>query len=510
MDAIKVENFDKPSFDGIKYDKTERLNDLNKAFNTGLKPVEGVFGESERIFGEYLSQNIVRNEFGNAVREISDNGKIVKTVENLGNGKTVSLNFDDNGLAYLKETTESLANGVRNKIELSPDVEIVKGNYRAQTDGLGRVIKNAIEDIEIKEGGRENLKSSLYDETYQPGDQRGHLIPDQFGGPSTKDNIVAQSQKVNQSYIKRVENIARDLKEAGHKVDYEVKTNYEGSNSRPSSFEVSIKCDGQDYELPEELRKIYNRQDANAVEKLKINVGEKVGFEHEAGMEAAKIAAGITCAVSTVDNVQACLEGEITAGEAALNIGKDTAAAGAIGYGAGFVTKAVATGMSNSSHALISSVGNSCLPAAAVSFGIASYDSVMDYAQGEIDGQELAYDLGENAAGIAGSIGGAALAGAAVGSVVPVAGTAVGAAAGLVGGMVGYAVASGAYESAIEAAGDALDEHADDIARLEDKAKSIANDSIEKAAEFGDDMAVQVKSAITDFNIANKLPFEIG
>ncbi len=259
-------------------------------------------------------------------------------------------------------------------------------------------------------------------------------------------------------------------------------------------------------EIPD---KIYNSKDVTAAKRVATNVAEKAGLHHEAGMEAAKLAAGVTCAMSTVDNVSACMSGEITADEAAINIAKDTGSAAVVGYGAGFVSHAVASSMANSSHQLISSLGNSCVPAAAVSFGIASYDTVIDYAQGEIGTDELAYDLGENAVGVAGSIGGAALAGAAVGSVVPVAGTAAGAAVGLVGGMVGYTVATGAYATAVEAAGDAIEEHSDEIKALGDKAQEMMNLSIDKAAEISDQAVADVKAAIKDFNLKNSLPFEV-
>ncbi len=63
--------------------------------------------------------------------------------------------------------------------------------------------------------------------------------------------------------------------------------------------------------------------------------------------------------------------------------------------------------MSKSSSALISKVGGFCLPAADVTFGVESYEDISDYAKGEIDGTELAYNLGENAAGVAGGFVGA-------------------------------------------------------------------------------------------------------
>lgn len=89
--------------------------------------------------------------------------------------------------------------------------------------------------------------------------------------------------------------------------------------------------------------------------------------------------------ISTVDNMILFIDGEITADEMAINIAKDTGTAGALGYGTGFISKGVAIAMEGSSNELISSLAGSNVPAGLVSFGIASYSSVVDFAQGNID-----------------------------------------------------------------------------------------------------------------------------
>lgn len=76
-----------------------------------------------------------------------------------------------------------------------------------------------------------------------------------------------------------------------------------------------------------------------------------------------------------------------------MEIAKDTGTAGAVGYGTAFLSTAVSQTMSKSSLALIKSVSGSCVPASVVSFAVDSYDSISDFAQGHIDGNELAYDL---------------------------------------------------------------------------------------------------------------------
>ena len=223
---------------------------------------------------------------------------------------------------------------------------------------------------------------------------------------------------------------------------------------------------------------------------------------NEAGIESAAVAASITLAVSTVDNAVKVIDGEISAQEAFVDVAMDTGAAGGIAYGTAFVSTAISQTMSASSHQLISSLGSAHVPAMLISFGVQSYDSISDYATGAIDAQQLAYDLGENAAQIGGSIAGSALTGAAIGSIAPGAGTAVGFGVGLVGGMVGCAVASEAYKSVIEVGAEGAEV-------LADKAQEMAGRTMEIATEFVPEKAGEIAASINDFTSANNLPFRV-
>ena len=162
--------------------------------------------------------------------------------------------------------------------------------------------------------------------------------------------------------------------------------------------------------------------------------------------------------------------------------------------------------MSASSQQLIQSLGKSGVPAAVISFGVQSYDSVIDYAEGVIDGKQLAYDLGESAAQVGGSMAGAAVAGATIGSIVPGPGTAIGAVAGfgvgMVGGMVGCAIASEAYASAVEFGG----EHAEVLA---EKAQKMANRTVDIAREVVPDKVENVVASLNEYATANNLPFRV-
>lgn len=326
------------------------------------------------------------------------------------------------------------------------------------------------------------------------------MIADNLGGPASQENVVAQLDKVNQGKIARVEETIRKLKSEGHTVDYEVKTNYVGTDKRPSSFEPKITVDGKEYtDLPDDLKKIYNSETNTTISHVSTTLGEKFGLAHELGVKSGLVAAGLTCAVSTVDNVSSFIDGEISAEDMAMDIAKDTATAGGVAYGSVFVTTAVAQAMKQSSVGLISKVGGSCLPGAVVSFAVESYTDVSDFAQGEIDAAELAYNLGENASGIAGGLAGGAATGALLGTVAGPVGTIAGT---LVGGVVGCALSTEAYKSAVELG-------AEGAGILAEKAQQFAGVTIDAVSEAVPEKVADVKSAFSDFFSSVDLPFSI-
>ena len=249
----------------------------------------------------------------------------------------------------------------------------------------------------------------------------------------------------------------------------------------------------------------------------KIFANKTLVESHNAGLESGAFAAGLTAAVSTVDNVQRYMGGDITAKEAAMDIAKDVGTAGALGYGTAFVSTAVTSVMSGSSHQLIHTVGELGAPGIAISFGIDTYDSVMDYAQGKIDAAQLAYDLGESAVHIGGAMAGAQAAstvgmaiGGAVGSVVPGAGTLAGMAVGqvagygvgMVGGMVGCAIASEAYATAVEFG-------AENAGVLAEKAKAAAQGTIELVKVNAPEKVADICNAVNDYASKFKIPFSV-
>lgn len=506
---MNFDTFEKNSFESIKYDLTEKMEMFNKSFKTGLKPENGIYGVTEVLKDDGSVQRTFRNDSGLLTRDYLRDDKIFLRREKISDGSWLTTKFDDNGTGYLKTVIRYGENFPKDAItSLVPNAEIVKGNFIAYTDVYGRPILNKITDLAIKNNGREHLNVARDNSYYRPGDQRGHLIADNLGGPASLENIVPQMSEVNQGKMARVENKIRELKAQGHKVDYEVKTNYVGTDKRPTSFEPKITVDGEVIKLSDDLKKIYN-DNLTVHEKMQTTVKEYtsrakgISVEaHSMGKKEGLEAAAITLAVSTVDNASKFMAGEITAEEMVIDIAKDTGVAGAVGYGTAFVSSTVSQTMAKSSQALIKSLGNSGVPAAVISFGIDSYDSISDFAQGKIDQMELLYDLGESATSVAGSMAGVALAGAAAGSVVPGAGTVVGLAAGLVGGMVGCAVASEAYVTAVEAGTKGAE-------ILADKAETFAQTTIDTVKEVMPEKVTEVADAFNQYISDNKLPIKI-
>lgn len=492
-----MEILEQKAFMSEGIDISEKFSDFRKNFTSAVTPENGSYGITRIDKGNGLEAFKGKTETGHPFIEYYQDGKLTVRRESLGNNQLMKISYDDAGTAYLKTITEP---GKITRYELAANADITKGNFTATTDAYGRTISTKMADITLKEGGYHSV-AKLRDRFYLVKDEAGHGVPNQFGGPASKENTFAQAMEVNRgtgSKIRQVEKLAAQLKQEGHTIDYEMRANYSGTrNSRPTSFEPHITVDGKEYELPEELKKIYNTSKETTVQKTVINIKERFGTANEVGIKSGIVAAGFACALSSADNISACLNGEISGEEAAMEIAKDTAAAGGVAYGTAFVSTAVSETVKGSSKLLLQRVGHSCLPAAAAAFAVDAADSVIDFAKGEIDGAELAYELGNSsslvAGGFAGGTAGAKIGGVVGTAIAPGVGSAVGTVAGsVVGGAVGTVVASEAYATAVESG-------REDAKFLAEKAESLAKETIELVKENMPEKAGEVKSAFSDF-----------
>lgn len=500
----------------------EKIAFLNKEFRTTVEAKNGFFGETVRVKDNGVVEKVSKDIDGHYHKEYYDpQGNLFQIKESLGDHKVATIDVDAKGNEYSRVVRQSVDQKAKIvDYSLAPNTTIVKGNVVAITDSYGRPILNKVTDLQYNSATNPG-GSKFRNASYLEGDHGGHLIPHQFGGSASPENIVAQNgRKVNQGQFAKVEHIVKDLKDQGHTVDYEVKSNYVGSNKRATSFEPKITVDGADYPLPKDLQKIYNDPEIIPMKKAITTIGEvgtaigDVGkVANDVGIKSGLVAAGLTAAVSTADNLSAFLDGEITAEEMVVDIVKETAAAGASEYGGEFISTAVSKAMSQSSSQLIKRVAGAATPEL-VTFAVESYDSVAAYARGEIDGEELAYELGENAVTVeAAAVGGKAGAvlgmkiGGAIGTLVGPGGTAVGAAVGgvaggIVGGVVGAAVASEAYATAMELGAEGAE-------FLAEKAEGLMEGTLELFEETIPEKWDEAKTAFCEFIDEFELPFSL-
>jgi hypothetical protein len=501
MSTLSLDTLEQ-NFDSLKLDSTAnlkaKLTASNKNFYTSVRPENGFYGVLETVKDNGIVERLGKTEQGFTFKEYLKDGILQTRREKLVDGRWLETKYDDNAVAYLQSKIKlGKTVALREGPSLLPNAKISKGNITTFTDAYGRPVKASVLDLTTGHL-RDGMNSIKKDTTiFKRKDDQGDLIAKRFGGKSGPENIVPQNSHVNRGAIRRVEKIAADLKNEGRAVDFEIKVNYVGSNRRPSSFEPTIKVDGEVVDLPENLKKIYNFENQSNISKVTTNMGEKFGVAHETGLNAGRTAMMLTAAISTVDNIKGVFNGELSPQEAFVDVAGDTGKAGAMAYGVAFVSSKVASTMLASGNKLFQSLGKANVPSVAISFGIDSYRSVIDYAQGEIGGTELAKDLGESAVGVAGSMAGA-LKGAAAGTVAGPVGTVAG---GLVGGMVGYAMATGAYATAIEVATKGIDVLTDKAAAIAKSAAgtySVVSTAVDEGVQVIADVASNAASGIAD------------
>lgn len=145
--------------------------------------------------------------------------------------------YDDNGNLYRVDN------------DLLPNSEYEINGYKYKTDDQGRII-SAEGTLHLKDrDGRLPIKDSLEDigkGDQKEGDDRGHLIGDQFDGSNGLENMIPQDADINRNDFKNLENeLAKNVKD-GKEVTVKVEPVYEGDSKRPSAVVVTYSIDGEE------------------------------------------------------------------------------------------------------------------------------------------------------------------------------------------------------------------------------------------------------------------------
>ena len=145
--------------------------------------------------------------------------------------------YDDNGDLY------------RIGNELQPNCQYEINGYTYKTDELGRIV--SVEGrLHMKDReGRLPIRDSIEDigkGDQKEGDDRGHLVGDQFDGSNGLENMVPQDANINRNDFKNFENeLAKEVKD-GKDVKVKVEPVYEGDSRRPSAIVVTYSIDGEE------------------------------------------------------------------------------------------------------------------------------------------------------------------------------------------------------------------------------------------------------------------------
>lgn len=184
-----------------------------------------------------LSPDEARQFWDNRLNEemdCNDGGEQENPHQEIIEGK--KCNFDDNGELY------------RVNNDLIPNNSYEINGYHYRTDWLGRIIwAKAI--LHMKErDSRFPIRDSIEDigkGDQKEGDDRGHLIGDQFDGSNGLENMIPQDAEVNRNGFKNLENeLAREVKD-GKEVKVEIKLEYQGTSRRPEALIVTYSIDGE-------------------------------------------------------------------------------------------------------------------------------------------------------------------------------------------------------------------------------------------------------------------------
>lgn len=145
--------------------------------------------------------------------------------------------YDDNGKLY------------RTGTELEPNCQYELNGYIYQTDEMGRII-SAEGKLHLKDReGRLTIRDSLEDigkGDQKEGDDRGHLIGDQFDGSNGLENMVPQDADINQKDFRKFENELASEVKSGKDVYCKIEPVYDGDSRRPSAIVVTYSVNGEE------------------------------------------------------------------------------------------------------------------------------------------------------------------------------------------------------------------------------------------------------------------------
>lgn len=130
-----------------------------------------------------------------------------------------------------------------------------------RTDHKGRIKEVYVDNLSLKDGGRNNhAQRTVGGEDRLPDDDGGHLIARMFGGSKDIDNLVAQSKYINRSFKEngdwyKLEKLWEKAIKSGKSIEnIKIEVKYKGNSQRPTIFKVEYEINGK-----RNIRRILNK-----------------------------------------------------------------------------------------------------------------------------------------------------------------------------------------------------------------------------------------------------------
>jgi len=219
--------------------ETNGMRDISEVNKPEAEDYKGIKPENGTTSGEakFFWNNIFKGERKSVVED--DSSEPPETENNprteVREGETYY--YDDNGNLY------------RVGKELAPNSEYELNGYKYKTDESGRIV-SAEGTLHLKNReGRLPIRDSIEDigkGDQQEGDDRGHLIGDQFDGSNGLENMIPQDADINRNDFKNFENELADAVREGKEVNIKIEPIYERDSRRPVATVVMYSIDGKE------------------------------------------------------------------------------------------------------------------------------------------------------------------------------------------------------------------------------------------------------------------------
>ena len=216
------------------------------------KAYDAIYQSTDSRILAMLGSNVVEGVLsGNlANSSVSEIGDVARKVDIEELGDSITINSNQGRLDVLKsnvQTSQKIFTEIpfdkTGKLKSSIKYQTGEFNYNYETDELGRISNWNTENLQLTQREK-RLNHVAKTPGKLKGDHAGHLAGDRFGGSPKLDNMVSQSQHVNLSDYRKIENIWAQAIKQGKEVAVNVEVRYDKNGLRPTEFIVEYIIDG--------------------------------------------------------------------------------------------------------------------------------------------------------------------------------------------------------------------------------------------------------------------------